>query len=140
MMENDGKPPCATLPPCTILFVDDDFLIAMSTVDMLEDLGHQVIQANSGKEALDILESGQGVDAIITDHAMPGMTGVELAAKARALRPGIPILLATGYAELPAGVSSDLPRLDKPYLQRDLSEKLAGLLSASSCGGSRPVR
>ncbi|WP_163479399.1 response regulator, partial [Escherichia coli] len=90
------------------------FLIAMSTVDMLEDLGHRVIQASSGREALDILESGRDVDAIITDHAMPGMTGVVLAARARALRPGIPILLATGYAELPAGLSSDLPRLGKP--------------------------
>jgi len=130
MMESGGK------PPCTILFVDDDFLIAMSTVDMLEDLGHRVIQASSGREALDILESGRDVDAIITDHAMPGMTGVELAARARALRPGIPILLATGYAELPAGEflagsSSDLPRLGKPYLLRDLSEKLADLLPAS---------
>lgn len=132
MMETGG------MSPCTILFVDDDYLIAMSTVDMLEDLGHRVIQAGSGKEALAILESGREVDAIITDHAMPGMTGVELAAKARALRPGIPILLATGYAELPEGLSSDLPRLGKPYLQRDLSEKLAGLLSAST-RDSRPV-
>jgi len=118
-------------PASTILFVDDDFLIAMSTVDMLEDLGHTVIEANSAREALDILNSGRHVDAIITDHAMPGMTGVELADRARALRPGLPVLLATGYADLPAGVISDLPRLGKPYQQHELSAKLSMILTAS---------
>jgi CheY-like chemotaxis protein len=129
MSEDDAVKP-KDAAGTTILFVDDDYLIAMSTVDMLEDLGHRVIEANSAKEALEILESGTHVDAIVTDHAMPGMTGTELAERARQLRPDIPILLATGYAELPPGVSSTLPRLGKPYQQRDLSAKLVGLLSA----------
>ncbi len=60
---------------------------------------------------------------------MPGMTGVELASRARALRPGLPILLATGYADLPSGTSTDLPRLAKPYQQRDLARQLAAILS-----------
>ncbi|WP_027132735.1 hybrid sensor histidine kinase/response regulator [Geminicoccus roseus] len=118
-------------PSSTILVVDDDALIAMSTVDMLEDLGHTVIDAQSGKQALEILEGGTHVDAIVTDHAMPGMTGAELAMKARELRPDIPILLTTGYADLPAGVGIDLPRLGKPYQQRDLAEKLSKLLNAA---------
>ncbi len=119
-------------PPARILVVDDDALIAMSTVDMLEDLGHTVIEANSGRAALDILESPAQIDAMVTDHAMPGMTGVELATRARRLRPGLPILLATGYADLPAGTGTDLPRLGKPYEQHDLEEQLAKLL-----GGAR---
>ena len=112
-----------------ILVVDDDALIAMSTVDMLEDLGHVGIDAHSGERALEILASGTQIDAIVTDQAMPGMTGAAFALRVRALHPDIPILLTTGYADLPAGVDTDLPRLDKPYQQRELAEKLGELLA-----------
>jgi PAS domain S-box-containing protein len=111
-----------------ILFVDDDPLIAMSTTEMLEDLGHRVIGANSGLHALDILKSGQKIDLMMTDHAMPGMTGIELAAASREVRPSLPILLATGYAELPEGTQVDLPRLAKPYHQDQLRDRLDQLL------------
>jgi signal transduction histidine kinase/DNA-binding response OmpR family regulator len=111
-----------------ILFVDDDPLIAMSTTEMLEDLGHHVIGANSGLHALDILRSEQPLDLMMTDHAMPGMTGVELAAASRQVRPSLPILLATGYAELPEGAQLDLPRLAKPYHQDQLRDRLDKLL------------
>ena len=111
-----------------ILFVDDDPLIAMSTTEMLEDLGHRVIGANSGSHALDILKSEQPLDLMMTDHVMPGMTGVELAAASRQVRPSLPILLATGYAELPDGAQLDLPRLAKPYHQDQLRDRLDQLL------------
>jgi signal transduction histidine kinase/CheY-like chemotaxis protein len=111
-----------------ILFVDDDPLIAMSTTEMLEDLGHRVIGANSGLHALDILRSGQPIDLMVTDHVMPGMTGIELAAASREVRPSLPILLATGYAELPEGAQVDLPRLAKPYHQDQLRDRLDQLL------------
>jgi nitrogen-specific signal transduction histidine kinase len=111
-----------------ILFVDDDPLIAMSTMEMLEDLGHQVIGANSGLHALDIVKSEQQIDLMMTDHVMPGMTGIELAAASRAVRPTLPILLATGYAELPEGAQLDLPRLAKPYHQDQLRDRLDQLL------------
>jgi signal transduction histidine kinase/CheY-like chemotaxis protein len=111
-----------------ILFVDDDPLIAMSTTEMLEDLGHRVIGANSGLHALDILKSEQPIDLMMTDHVMPGMTGVELAAASRQVRPSLPILLATGYAELPEGAQLDLPRLAKPYHQDQLRDRLDQLL------------
>jgi CheY-like chemotaxis protein/two-component sensor histidine kinase len=111
-----------------ILFVDDDPLIAMSTMEMLEDLGHRVIAANSGRHALDILNSAQPLDLMMTDHVMPGMTGIELAAASRAVRPSLPILLATGYAELPEGAQLDLPRLAKPYHQDQLRDRLDQLL------------
>jgi len=111
-----------------ILIVDDDPLIAMSTTEMLEDLGHHVIGASSGLHALDILRSEQPIDLMMTDHVMPGMTGIELAAAASEVRPSLPILLATGYAELPEGAQLDLPRLAKPYHQDQLRDRLDQLL------------
>jgi CheY-like chemotaxis protein len=123
-------------PASTILVVDDDALINMNTVDMVEDLGHTVVEAYSGKQALDILGSGQRIDALITDYAMPGMTGVELANKARELYPELPILLATGYADLPSGTTTDLPRLSKPYRQAELADHLSRLLAGRSLEAS----
>ena len=114
--------------PARILLVDDDILIAMSTVDMLEDLGHHVIEANSGASALEALRANGGVDLMITDFAMPGMNGAQLAEAVRKLKPDLPILLATGYAELPKGASLDLPRLGKPYSQRELAREIDRLL------------
>jgi signal transduction histidine kinase/DNA-binding response OmpR family regulator len=111
-----------------ILYVDDDPLIAMSTMEMLEDLGHRVIGANSGLHALDIIKSEQPIDLMMTDHVMPGMTGIELAAASREVRPSLPILLATGYADLPEGAQLDLPRLAKPYHQDQLRDRLDQLL------------
>jgi len=122
-------------PPSTILVVDDDVLIAMSTVDMLEDLGHTVIEANNGAKALEIIERDVPIDLILTDYAMPGMTGLELAHAARKLRPGVPVLIATGYAELHETSHLDFPRLTKPYQQHQLASHVARLLSRSAPAG-----
>lgn len=111
-----------------LLYVDDDFLIALSTVALLEDLGHQVVHAGSGRAALDVLRQGKDVDLLITDYAMPGMTGTQLAEEARKLRPNLPVLLATGFADLPAGSGPDLPRLNKPYRQGELAQHIAQLI------------
>jgi nitrogen-specific signal transduction histidine kinase/CheY-like chemotaxis protein len=111
-----------------ILLVDDDPLIACSTVSMLEDLGHKVTEAHSAGEALQLLKGGLCTDLLITDHAMPGMTGAELAREVRSRHPDLPILLATGFAE-PVGVKAiDLPRLAKPYTQDQLARVIALLL------------
>jgi len=116
-------------PKATILLVDDDALIAMSTAAMLEDLGHEVIEADSGESALEMLRRHHGtVDLMITDYSMPKMTGAQLAEAARELQPRLPILLATGYAELPPGSACDLPRLGKPYRQADLAAEIAKVL------------
>ncbi|WP_420851134.1 ATP-binding protein [Rhizobium quercicola] len=111
-----------------ILMVDDDALIAMSTVDMLEDLGHSVVEANSGRQALGVLEGGDAFDLMITDFSMPGMNGAELARQALALRPDLRILIATGYAELPAGTELNIPRLGKPYSQDQLATEIAKIV------------
>ncbi len=126
------RPKVAESPPqekiATILVVDDDPLISTSTVDMLEDLGHTVIEANSAREALEIIDAGRPLDLLMTDHAMPGMTGLQLAEIVRQKRPALPILLATGYAEMPEG-AMPLPRLSKPYQQAQLNEQINRLLA-----------
>jgi CheY-like chemotaxis protein len=120
-------PPAKKTSKLTVLVVDDDALIAMSTVDMLEDLGHQVIEANSGERAMEILRNGEAVDLMITDYSMPKMNGAELAKAARAIRPDLPIILATGYAELPPEAGIELPRIGKPYQQEDLAAEIGRL-------------
>lgn len=116
-------------PPWTILVVDDDVLINMNTVDLLQDLGHATLEAYSGAQALTILRDGTHIDLLLTDYSMPGMSGVELATQAQALIPGLPVLLATGYADLPDGVQCALPRLNKPYDQSQLADQLKLLLA-----------
>lgn len=111
-----------------ILAVDDDALILVNTAAMLEDLGHEVTIAYSGREALAALARMRRVDLVITDQAMPGMTGTELVAAIRRERPGLPVLLATGYAELPDGESADIPRLNKPFLQAHLDQAIASVM------------
>ena len=114
-----------------ILAVDDDELVLFNTVAMLEDLGHTVIQASSGEEALQALARAGMLDLLITDHAMPKVTGVQLARRVAAERPGLPIILATGYAELPPGEGAGLARLDKPFGQAQLSEAIERVLMAA---------
>jgi len=108
----------------SILVVDDDVLIAMSTVAMVEDLGHSVIEANSGPDALEIIRGGATIDLMITDFSMPKMSGAELILAARSLRPDLPVILASGYAELPGDVKLDVARLGKPYEQHQLAEQI----------------
>ncbi|MES5098082.1 PAS domain-containing protein [Agrobacterium sp. BA1120] len=115
-----------------ILMVDDDALIAMSSVDMLEDLGHDVVEASSGKQALDILASDPTFDLLVTDFSMPGMNGAELSRKARELLPALPILIATGYADLPEGTDLEITRLGKPYTQDQLASEIAKVLASTS--------
>ena len=117
-------PPAKALRPLTILAVDDDALVLMNTVHMLEDLGHTVFEAYSGYEALEILKREDGIDLVVTDQAMPKMTGTELAKIIKREWPDIPVLLATGYADRVRGDDIGLPKLTKPYMQRELAEAI----------------
>ena len=98
----------------------------MTTADMLMDLGFEVIEANSGEEALRLLEQGLSPNLLVTDHLMPGVTGAELARKARIARPDLPILIVSGYAEAD-GLASDLVGLTKPFRNVELAAKLITL-------------
>ena len=111
--------------PLRILAVDDDGLVLMNTALMLEDLGHTVIEATAGADALDILRN-ENVDLVISDHAMPRMTGSQLALAIRSEWPKMPIILATGFAEIPEGSGIiDIPRLGKPFSQAQLAEAIS---------------
>jgi CheY-like chemotaxis protein len=116
--------------PLTILAVDDDALVLMNTTAMLEDMGHTVLEAVSGAEALDIMRRTPDIDVVVTDFAMPRMTGRELVAAIRAERPLLPVILATGYAELPAGEVVDALRLSKPFGEAELARALAAVAPA----------
>ncbi len=119
----------------TVLAVDDDALVLMNTVLLLEDLGMDTIQASSGEEALATLQTGDLPDVVITDHAMPNMTGARLCQEIQARYPTLPIILATGYAELPEGVGdlSGVVRLSKPFTQEQLSRALAEACQGGRC-------
>jgi signal transduction histidine kinase len=108
--------------PCKVLIVDDDQLVMTGTSAMVDDLGHESIEAHSAEEALSKLESGMEIDVVITDHAMPVMTGLQLAARIQERYPGLPIILATGYAELPSEPAAmGLLKLAKPCTQHDIA-------------------
>jgi len=125
----DGqRVPAATPRPGAALLVDDEEYIRLSTADMLTELGFSVHEAASGEAALLALDAGLQPDILITDHLMPGMTGVELAHAAKILRPAIKVLIVSGFAE-GDGIDPSLPRLTKPFLQSDLATALAELQS-----------
>ncbi len=141
------EPPSAAPPPprpapaprrrhCAVLVVDDDPLVLGSTLSMLEDLGHAPVGTASGADALALLRDGARFDLVITDFAMPGMTGLQLAEELRRLHPRLPVMLATGFAELQATATSaparELVRLTKPYGQAGLAAAIDACLSAAA--------
>ena len=107
-----------------MLAVDDDPLVLAITSGMLEDLGHTMIEAESGQEALDLLRGGRRVGLVVTDYAMPGMTGLQLAEELHRHWPQLPIVLATGYAGLQGTAIDRLTRLAKPFGQEALAEAI----------------
>ena len=113
------------VPRLCVLVVDDDSLVLTSTSLLLEDLGHRVISASSGAQALELFDSEPAIDLVITDMAMPKMNGEQLAQIIRTIRPQLPIILATGYAERLEGLAARLPRLSKPFTQLNLVEIIA---------------
>jgi PAS domain S-box-containing protein len=115
----------------TILLVDDEELVRAGTAEMLRDLGHEVIEASGGAQALGKLGARLRVDAVVTDYRMPRMDGAELARRIRAIDPAMPILLVTGYTDFTGSVP-DLPRLAKPFRQADLSAQLNALFQDRS--------
>jgi CheY-like chemotaxis protein len=110
-----------------VLVVDDDAIVGAGTAAMLEDLGHSVIGAESARRALDLLSADPNIDIVISDYAMPEMTGRELAAEIRRIRPGLPVVIATAYADAADEIPA-VPRLNKPYRQQDLAALIASLL------------
>jgi PAS domain S-box-containing protein len=111
----------AELRPFSILAVDDDILVLTNTAALLEDLGHQVVKARSGKEALEAVRRHPDLDLVVTDQVMPNMTGLQLQGEIAKLCPDLPVLIATGFAELPTGAGCGIRRIAKPFTQQQLA-------------------
>jgi CheY-like chemotaxis protein len=111
----------------TALVVDDEELVRMSTAEMLADLGYAIVEACSGEEAMRLIEQGTQFDVLVTDHLMPGMSGNELAAAVRSLRPKVPVLVVSGYARTEE-IDPTLPRLSKPFRKTELAASLRRIL------------
>jgi signal transduction histidine kinase len=124
----DAAKDADTLAPAhgSILLVDDEDIVRTTTADMMTDLGYTVLEANSAQQALDLLDGGASPDVVVTDHLMPGMTGVELTEVIRSRNPKLPVLIVSGYAETD-GIPSDLPRLTKPFRMAELATVLNAL-------------
>ncbi|HKP22764.1 MAG TPA: response regulator [Dongiaceae bacterium] len=119
--------PNGVMPHYRVLVVDDEPLVALLTASMLEDLGHASQVVPSAMSALNVLRSDRTIDAVITDYAMPDMTGAELAVQISRLRPELPVILATGYADFPNSKAQSLPRLSKPFGSHELASILTTL-------------
>lgn len=117
--------------PLRVLLVDDDPLVRENALAMLEDLGHGVVSAASGMEALAVLDATPGIEVVVTDHAMPGMTGLELIRRVFEDRPGLPVVLATGYSDLETSLEPEIVQLRKPFAQRELSAAIRAAASLS---------
>jgi CheY-like chemotaxis protein len=115
----------------SILAVDDDNLVLTNTVAMLDDLGHRVVAARSGAEALDILRRGEKFDLAITDQVMPEMTGQQLATLIEAEWPQMQILIATGFAEMGPGPQRRA-KINKPFSQEELSDKITEMTAIAT--------
>ena len=99
--EQAAETPCNALRPLKVLLVDDHAEVRSTTAALLEDCGHEVRQAASGKAALDLLNAREcDFDILITDYAMPHLSGTDFLREARLLCPEIPALLITGYADI----------------------------------------
>ncbi|MFK2889554.1 ATP-binding protein [Dyella flagellata] len=122
------------VPATPVLLVDDEELVRLGTAEMLSDAGYVVQQVASGHEALAMLAKDIEVKVLITDYAMPGMTGVELAHRVNQLRPTLPVLMITGFAAMDGQAIGELPRLSKPFRQIELVDTVASLLEQTGRG------
>lgn len=113
----------------TLLVVEDDAIVRMLIVDVLEELEYQALQADDGEAALAILgDSDKTIDLMMTDVGLPDINGKELAKQARALRPALPILFASGYAET-IDVPDGMHVIGKPFSIDQLRDKLRSILA-----------
>ena len=122
-----------------LLVVEDDPQVLAVTVQVLRELGYEVITATHAQAALDLLEAGEAVDLLFSDVVMPGgCNGVELARRAKVMRPNLKVLLSSGYVGEAAAMAAEAFELiDKPYEQASLAARLAHLLSDAPAGRKR---
>ncbi|WP_298401708.1 ATP-binding protein [Sphingobium sp.] len=107
-----------------ILLVDDNALVRNSTREMLTDMGYEVVDIDHAELALSMIEAGYTPDILITDHVMPGMTGVELALRMRVDHPQVALLIISGYQGIDL-IAPDIVRLSKPFRRAHLQASIA---------------
>lgn len=118
-------------PASTILVVEDDDIVRMLIVDVLEELEFKVLEADGSEQALKFLgDDAEQIDLMMTDVGLPGMDGRELSVKARELRPTLPVLFASGYAEN-IEVPADMHVIGKPFSIDQLRDKVKGILASA---------
>ena len=110
------------------IVVDDDPEVRHVTASFLSDFGYTETEAKDGRTALAMMEEGGDFDLVVADLAMPGMTGVELAAAIRSRFEGVPVLLLTGHAEA-VPIPDDLPVMQKPFASAELAARVSQLLA-----------
>lgn len=110
----------------TVLLVDDEELVRMTTAEMLNDLGYVVVEAGSGEDALRLIQQGLRPDLLMTDHLMAGMNGTDLARMLLSQQKVSKVLVVSGYADGDGDVP-DLPRLTKPFRKDELVFSLSSL-------------
>jgi CheY-like chemotaxis protein len=115
-----------------ILIVDDDDDVRHAAAEMVEEAGYELATARDGVAALDALERGQ-FELIITDIVMPGMSGVELARRIRERHPHMPVIFASGYADLQRfdGELADERILKKPYRIAEVAAEIHAVLNGA---------
>lgn len=119
-----------------VLVVEDEIFVRMTTVDMLEDLGHSAVEADCARVALDLLKETSGINLLLTDVGLPDMRGPALARACRDLRPDLPVIFATGYDSGSVVGEFDgtgqIGVLSKPFQLRDLEQVLRNTLNGSA--------
>jgi signal transduction histidine kinase/CheY-like chemotaxis protein len=118
-----------------VLLVDDDSEVRAAVAGMLRYAGHDVVEAGSGRQALDCLDRhGDRIDLMILDYVMPDIDGVEVARLGRLKRPRLPILFITGFADTAflAGAADSHHILQKPFYTADLVAKIEAALQMAS--------
>jgi len=133
--QHRAEAPSTALRTLRILLVDDHAEVRGTMAAVLADLGHEVVEAANGADALETLEAGDcGYDLMISDYAMPNLSGTDFLRRARELCPDVPALIITGYAEGEA--ISDRPEgveiVQKPFTRRDLGNALARVCGAAA--------
>jgi PAS domain S-box-containing protein len=132
----DGERPRALGSRATVLVVDDQEDVREVTVAHLEALGYQVVQAACGRTALDLLgRNCAGIEVVMADYAMPGMSGIELAQAVRATCPDLPVIIVTGYVDTTGldGRLENAALLKKPYRMNELGATVEYALQGRGC-------
>lgn len=135
-----AQPPVTPEQARTILLVDDNEGVRVLSARVLEEFGYEVIEASSGRQALELLRGrAMAVDLMITDVRMPQMSGGELAAELRQLYPDTPVLFMSGFTEDPFSrrpqAASSIRVLQKPFTPDALYARVAELIGAPTRRG-----